>query len=97
MAKDLQNSEYVKSLSEKRKADPKEFEASKSKYDSAAKQDADTSQPSTMGMLKNLGSSIKDSVMGKKAGGCIKMAKGGMASSRADGCCIKGKTKGRMM
>jgi hypothetical protein len=24
-------------------------------------------------------------------------AKGGSVSSRADGCCIKGKTKGRMM
>ena len=28
----------------------------------------------------------------------IKMAKGGMtASKRADGCCVKGKTKGRMV
>jgi hypothetical protein len=25
------------------------------------------------------------------------MKKGGSASSRADGCCIKGKTKGRMV
>ena len=25
------------------------------------------------------------------------MAKGGSASSRADGCCVKGKTKGRMV
>jgi len=36
-------------------------------------------------------------VPAKKAGGCVKMAKGGSVSSRADGCCIKGKTKGRMM
>lgn len=35
--------------------------------------------------------------MGKKKGGCIKMAKGGSASSRADGCAVRGKTKGRMM
>ena len=26
-----------------------------------------------------------------------KMAKGGSASSRADGCCSKGKTRGKMM
>jgi hypothetical protein len=26
-----------------------------------------------------------------------KMAKGGSASSRADGCCVKGKTRGKMM
>jgi hypothetical protein len=34
----------------------------------------------------------------KKKGGMIKkMAKGGMtASSRADGCCVKGKTKGKI-
>ena len=25
-----------------------------------------------------------------------KMAKGGSASSRADGCCVKGKTRGKM-
>jgi hypothetical protein len=32
-----------------------------------------------------------------KKGGVIKMAKGGTASSRADGCAVKGKTKGRMV
>ena len=26
-----------------------------------------------------------------------KMAKGGSASARADGCCIKGKTRGKMV
>lgn len=26
-----------------------------------------------------------------------KMAKGGSASSRADGCCVKGKTRGKIM
>ena len=37
---------------------------------------------------------------GNKKGGAIKakkMAKGGTASSRADGCCTKGKTKGRIV
>jgi hypothetical protein len=34
----------------------------------------------------------------KKMGGTIKMASGGMtASSRADGCCTKGKTRGKMV
>lgn len=37
------------------------------------------------------------STSGMKRGGKVKkMAKGGSASSRADGCCSKGKTKGRM-
>lgn len=34
---------------------------------------------------------------GMKKGGSIKMAKGGSASSRADGCAVRGKTKGRMV
>lgn len=33
----------------------------------------------------------------RKKGGVIKMAKGGSASSRADGCATKGKTKGRFV
>jgi len=32
-----------------------------------------------------------------KKGGMPKMAKGGSASARADGCATKGKTKGRMV
>lgn len=35
--------------------------------------------------------------IGMKKGGCVKMAKGGSASSRADGCAVRGKTKGRMV
>ena len=35
---------------------------------------------------------------GAKRGGSIKkMAKGGSASKRADGCCSKGKTRGRFV
>jgi hypothetical protein len=33
----------------------------------------------------------------KRGGAVKKMAKGGSASSRADGCATKGKTKGRMI
>jgi hypothetical protein len=44
-------------------------------------------------------SPVYRSVDGKSGGmGPVKkMAKGGSASSRADGCCSKGKTKGRMI
>jgi hypothetical protein len=36
--------------------------------------------------------------MSMKRGGAVKkMANGGSASSRADGCCIKGKTRGKMV
>jgi len=34
---------------------------------------------------------------GYKSGGCVKMAKGGSASSRADGCAQRGKTKGKVV
>lgn len=33
----------------------------------------------------------------KKGGKVKKMAKGGSASKRADGCAVKGKTKGKMV
>lgn len=32
----------------------------------------------------------------KKMGGSVKMKSGGSVSKRADGCCMRGKTKGRM-
>jgi hypothetical protein len=35
--------------------------------------------------------------IGGRKGGAVKMAKGGSASSRADGCAQRGKTKGRMI
>lgn len=38
-----------------------------------------------------------DEATGMKRGGSVKMAKGGTASSRADGCAQRGKTKGRMV
>ena len=39
----------------------------------------------------------KEPVKKYKKGGCVKMSKGGSASSRADGCATKGKTKGRII
>ena len=39
-----------------------------------------------------------DMSIGMKRGGAVKkMASGGSASSRADGCAVKGKTRGRMI
>ena len=38
----------------------------------------------------------KEKNNGMKKGGVVKMAKGGSASSRADGCATKGKTRGMM-
>jgi hypothetical protein len=35
--------------------------------------------------------------MGKKKGGCVKMAAGGSASKRADGCAQRGKTRGKVV
>ena len=41
--------------------------------------------------------SMSDLLEKKATGGMTKMAKGGSASSRADGCCVKGKTRGKMV
>ena len=60
-------------LRNERARNPKEFDAAKSMYESAMKQDAE----------------------GKKKGGRVKcMAKGGSASTRADGIAVRGKTRG---
>jgi hypothetical protein len=47
------------------------------------------------GMPEQLGSRIR--VDGKPMKPEKKMAGGGSASSRADGCCTKGKTRGKMV
>jgi len=39
----------------------------------------------------------KATTVGKRMGGTTKMASGGSASSRADGCASKGKTRGKMV
>jgi len=62
----------------------------------------------TMGNVTGMkkGGSVKRPTMtyqtytetGKPAGmNTVSMAKGGSASARADGCCVKGKTKGKMV
>ena len=42
------------------------------------------------------GSGIRVEKEPKSTPKVVKKASGGTASSRADGCCVKGKTKGRM-
>lgn len=67
-----------------------------------------TSNEAIGDMVKRLGSgrvgttpsSFADNIPGARKGGMVKMAKGGSVSSasrRADGCAMKGKTKGRMI
>jgi hypothetical protein len=81
-----------KQLSNEYKKDPESFVKKEQMYDSATKQDKEEWHP-----LDTLGEALK-SVVNKKQGGSIKkMAKGGTASSRADGCATRGKTKGRMV
>ena len=63
-----------------------------------------TSNDAIGDLVKKLGSgrvgttpsSFSEPIGGRK-GGAVKMAKGGSASSRADGCAVRGKTKGRMI
>jgi hypothetical protein len=43
------------------------------------------------------GSDIRVEKEPKPAPKVVKKAAGGTASSRADGCCVKGKTRGKMM
>lgn len=42
-------------------------------------------------------SDLMDFLRGKKNGGTIKKASGGSVSKRADGCAVRGKTKGRFV
>jgi hypothetical protein len=66
-----------------------------------------TSNDAIGDLVKRLGSgrvgttpsSFSDEIIGARKGGAVKMAKGGSVSSaskRADGCAVKGKTRGMM-
>ena len=54
-------------------------------------------QKRSMAKERDLRDRYGSSSRGMKKGGAVKMAKGGSASSRADGCAVRGKTKGRMV
>lgn len=87
---------YIKELSERREENPAEFEKQKEMYDAARQKETEDQGYSAMETIKRLGKKA----LGMKKGGCVKMAKGGSVSSaskRADGCAVKGKTKGRMV
>jgi hypothetical protein len=72
----------------------------KDKVDPKSAAPQDVPEPSGTAASKGykpeeLGSGIR--VDGKPVKPEKKMAKGGLASSRADGCCVKGKTRGKMV
>ena len=60
----------------------------------ARRDDTDFTEYKKGGLAKQAATAIAMKEAGKKP---KKMAAGGSASSRADGCAVKGKTKGRML
>ena len=61
---------------------------------------AASQQPSDVGVAMPSGGPAMTDTNAMKRGGAVKakkMAKGGTASKRADGCATKGKTKGRFV
>ena len=53
-------------------------------------------KPEVKSALKKGRSFEQDMAAYKAANPGVQMKKGGSASARADGCCVKGKTKGKM-
>ena len=47
--------------------------------------------------LSKLPKEVRNKMGYMKNGGGVKMKSGGTASSRADGCCVKGKTRGKII
>lgn len=84
---------YIKELSERRAKNPKEYDKQKEMYDAARDKEVEDKDYSALDTLKQVGKKA----IGMKKGGCVRMAKGGTASKRADGCAVRGKTKGRMV
>ena len=80
---------YIKELSERREKNPAEFEKQKGMYDAAMQKEAEDKDYSALDTLKRVGKKA----VGMKKGGMVKSS----ASRRADGCAVKGKTKGRMI
>ena len=80
---------YIKELSERREKDPAEFEKQKGMYDAAKQKEAEDKDYSALDTIKRVGKKA----LGMKKGGMVKSS----ASSRADGCAKKGKTRGRIV
>jgi hypothetical protein len=72
-----------------------------SRFSTTAAKAARDDQKSAMSLRNSVSEKAREGEAyndaGYKKGGMTKMAKGGSASSRADGCCSKGKTKGQML
>jgi hypothetical protein len=64
-------------------------------YDEAARRSMGTFKDKTP--KPPVAASAASSPNKKAKGGCVKMAKGGSVSSRADGVAQRGKTKGKMV
>ena len=80
--------------------DTKEFQAKqKAEFDKPRKNmptENDMGPSVKKGIEEGLTKGMGGKAMGMKKGGKVKvkkMAKGGTASSRADGCCVRGKTR----
>lgn len=67
--------------------EPPADKAAKAKYDSAVRKEKEDKNYSAWDTLK----SAAKKAFGFKKGGSVK------SHSRGDGCCIRGKTKGRML
>lgn len=80
--------QYIRELSQRREKSPKEFEMQKDSYDAAKKQESEDKNYSALETIKK----VAKKAVGMKSGGSVSSA-----SKRADGCAMKGKTKGRMV
>lgn len=85
---------YIRELSERRAKDPEQYDKQMEMYRAAKQKEKEDEDYSALDTLKEVG---KKAFGMKKGGKVKKMAKGGSASSRADGCAQRGKTKGRMI
>lgn len=84
---------YIRELSERRAKDPEKYDKQMEMYRAAKQKEKEDEDYSAVDTLKEVGKKA----LGMKKGGCVKMAKGGSASKRADGCAQRGKTRGKMV
>lgn len=80
---------YIRELSERRAKDPEVYDKQMEMYRAAKQKEKEDENYSAVDTLKQVGKKA----LGMKKGGMVKSS----ASRRADGCAVKGKTKGRMV
>lgn len=91
-------STFKEAFAAARAAGDKTFEFGGKKYNTDMKKAAPKSSPAPRNDSESIAE--RTNAMGdtyKKGGKTKKMAKGGSASSRGDGCAMRGKTRGKMM